>query len=204
MLLVVNPLEAVLAGLTKLDPEDERLLDAAREEFIAHGFRRVSMSDIANRAGVSRRTIHRRFGEKDNLIVAVIGRETTAFLSAVFETVASIDTATSRAVEIFVAGMREVRKNPLILALQKFEPDTLASALHGDGARQYVKTVVAPTLVDSKMALEDAQWAAELIARLTVSLTLAPSSVVPVSTDDQAREFAQRCFPALLAAARRQ
>ena len=61
------------------DPEQSRILDAARAEFVAHGFRRAAVADIARRAKVSRQTLHRRCGDKDEIISAVIVREVLHF-----------------------------------------------------------------------------------------------------------------------------
>jgi AcrR family transcriptional regulator len=54
---------------------DSALLDTCRELFIHHGFQHVSISTIAEVAGVATRTIYSRFGGKRGLLVSVIERE---------------------------------------------------------------------------------------------------------------------------------
>lgn len=49
----------------------EDILKAAVELFKLHGFKRVSIGDIAQKAGVSHVTIYNRFGSKESLIRSV-------------------------------------------------------------------------------------------------------------------------------------
>ena len=51
-----------------------RILDAAREEFIASGFGGANMADIAERAGVSVQMVYFAFGRKGRLFSAVMQR----------------------------------------------------------------------------------------------------------------------------------
>ena len=57
------------------DAAAEAILDAALVEFDRHGIRRVSLEDVARRAGVSRTTIYRRFANREELVAAVMDRE---------------------------------------------------------------------------------------------------------------------------------
>ncbi len=59
------------------DPERlQRILDAARGHFYAHGFERASVDAIAADAGVSKMTLYSHFGSKEGLFEAVIGSRT--------------------------------------------------------------------------------------------------------------------------------
>ena len=51
------------------------MLDAARECVLAVGVRRTTFSDVARRAGVSRMTLYRRFGDLEALLSALMTRE---------------------------------------------------------------------------------------------------------------------------------
>ncbi len=50
----------------------QQILDAARTEFLAHGFTKASTVDIARSAGVSEGSIFNRFTTKDNLFRAAM------------------------------------------------------------------------------------------------------------------------------------
>ncbi len=55
----------------------ERILDAAVEVFWEQPTDRVSLDDVARRAGVAVQTVIRRFGGKDGLLTAAAEREAT-------------------------------------------------------------------------------------------------------------------------------
>lgn len=82
-------------------------MDAAREEFIAHGIARTAVGDIARRAGVSRPTLYRKCGDKEDIVAAVLVRETTEFFVRAQAVLAPLSNAEDRMVEAFVMGMRE-------------------------------------------------------------------------------------------------
>src|SRR4051794_16447790 len=49
-----------------------RILDAAAELFLARGYARTTMKDVADAAGVARDTVHAVFGGKPRLLTALI------------------------------------------------------------------------------------------------------------------------------------
>lgn len=56
------------------DPRRTRLLDAALGVFAAYGFRRASMADIAQAAGVSRPALYLHFRSKEDMLRALAER----------------------------------------------------------------------------------------------------------------------------------
>lgn len=59
------------------DPErQQRILEAARHHFYAHGFERTSVDAIAAEAGVSKMTVYSHFVSKEGLFEAVLGERT--------------------------------------------------------------------------------------------------------------------------------
>ena len=48
-----------------------RILAAAREHFFAHGFRRVTMDDLAQELGMSKKTLYAHFPSKTALLEAM-------------------------------------------------------------------------------------------------------------------------------------
>ncbi|MGY1896949.1 TetR/AcrR family transcriptional regulator [Nocardia gipuzkoensis] len=65
------------------DAVDEKIMDAALDRILQVGIRRSSLDDIAKRSGVNRVTIYRRFAGKENLVDAVLERETQRMLAEV-------------------------------------------------------------------------------------------------------------------------
>ena len=53
-------------------PAKERVIQAARERFAAHGFQGTRLQDVAEQAGIRHPTLLYHFGSKENLYAAVI------------------------------------------------------------------------------------------------------------------------------------
>src|SRR5436309_14925360 len=56
----------------KRDPNRQRVVDAARVHFFSHGFRRVTMDDLAEELGISKKTLYAHFPGKFDLLEAVL------------------------------------------------------------------------------------------------------------------------------------
>jgi AcrR family transcriptional regulator len=56
----------------KRDRNRQRIVDAARVHFFNHGFRRVTMDDLAEELGISKKTLYAHFPGKFDLLDAVL------------------------------------------------------------------------------------------------------------------------------------
>jgi AcrR family transcriptional regulator len=56
----------------KRDPNRQRIVDAARAHFFSHGFRSVTMDDLAAELGISKKTLYAHFPGKFDLLEAVL------------------------------------------------------------------------------------------------------------------------------------
>lgn len=66
------------------DPErSQRILEAARKHFYAHGLERASVDAIAAEAGVSKMTVYSNFGSKEGLFEAVVQDGTDGVIGGV-------------------------------------------------------------------------------------------------------------------------
>jgi AcrR family transcriptional regulator len=65
-----------------VDTTASRIVLAALELFLSQGVRHVSVSDVAYRAGITRVTVYRHFGDKRRLVAAVCGRIAAIFQRA--------------------------------------------------------------------------------------------------------------------------
>src|SRR6266516_22956 len=54
------------------DPNRQRIVDAARVHFFSHGFRSVTMDDLAEELGISKKTLYAHFPSKIELLEAVL------------------------------------------------------------------------------------------------------------------------------------
>ena len=62
----------------KRDPHRQRIVDAARIHFFSHGFRSVTMDDLAEELGVSKKTLYAHFPGKFDLLEAVLAAKLAA------------------------------------------------------------------------------------------------------------------------------
>ena len=136
----------------ELYPTD-RILDAARAVFEQYGARRANVDDIATAAGVSRSTLYRRFATKDDLLAAVVLRETDAFL-ADLEDVAADLPPQEAVIECFTRGLRIMRDIPVLGRLAKSEPEAVTVIAGGEHVLLSQSDRIAATLKDAEDALE--------------------------------------------------
>jgi AcrR family transcriptional regulator len=54
------------------DPNRQRIVNAARVHFFSHGFRRVTMDDLAAELGISKKTLYAHFPGKFDVLEAVL------------------------------------------------------------------------------------------------------------------------------------
>ena len=55
--------------------QQERIVKKAHELFMRYGIRSVSMDEVANHLGMSKKTIYQYYADKDELVDAVIDHE---------------------------------------------------------------------------------------------------------------------------------
>ena len=182
-----------------------RILEAAREQFRLVGIRRSSIEDVARRAGLTRVTVHRRFGTKEALVEEVLLAELRAFFGQFRAAVSEVPTAADRVVEGFALALGAARRNPLAGGLMATEPHVVVPFLAADGRVLHaVRDFVAGQLRREQEAGEiaadvDVRVVAELMARVTLSFFLAPDSAVDLDDPDQVRDVARRFLAPLVA-----
>jgi AcrR family transcriptional regulator len=70
----------------KRDPHRQRIVEAARIHFFSHGFRSVTMDDLAEELGISKKTLYAHFPGKFDLLEAVLA-DKFASVEAMFKEV---------------------------------------------------------------------------------------------------------------------
>lgn len=100
----------------------DRILLKAHSLFLQYGVRSVSMDDIANQLGMSKKTLYQYYADKDELVHAVVD---THLCGMQEECVASTEDAKDAVHEIFLTMVRLMEQfahmNPMLLNdLEKF------------------------------------------------------------------------------------
>lgn len=86
------------------------LLDAAKRQFIRNGYDVVSMMDIAQESGLSRRTLYSYFGSKADVYKAAIERETSIVIEKL-KTIIADDSPVEIRILDFVNGRFAIIKD---------------------------------------------------------------------------------------------
>ncbi len=178
-----------------------RIIEAGVRQCEEVGMRRTTMEDIAQRAGLSRVTLYRHFGSKDELVRSIILAEAGRFFEALAETVTAHPTAEERVIEGFAFALEYLRGHLLFQRLLRTEPEALLPHLVRDNNLIAVaRATVAALIADERISEHDAEPIAELLARLVLSLALNPASALGSDDYQGARQVARRYLvPALRA-----
>jgi AcrR family transcriptional regulator len=180
----------------------ERILDAALDQVAAFGVRNTTVDQVADRAGVGRMTVFRRFGTKDELMEVLAVREARRFLFAIGAAAGPIDDPVERLVETAVAALGFAADHPLLARLTRLEPETVLGILRADRpplmtfARQYVISQI--EIDRDKLPGVDVELVAEAMVRVGMSFVLVPGGPVDMADGDQVRAFARASLVPLL------
>ncbi|RJQ66849.1 TetR/AcrR family transcriptional regulator [Pseudonocardiaceae bacterium YIM PH 21723] len=189
----------------RVDATQRKILDAARTEFEAFGLRRVSMEDVAKRAGVHRVTVYRRFDSKNTLFNAVITQRLQEYL---VELDARLDATegglAEEFAEAFVFAMHFARTDPLITRLLASEPETILPVvtMDSEALMGIAVTILAERLRNHPDAAgwpaAEPEIVAELAIRIGLSHAFNPHSVASLATEEELRDYGRRYLTRLL------
>ncbi len=114
------------------DSTRDRILQAGVEAASIHGISRLTVGDVAKRAGVSRPTLYKHFHSKEALVAAAVEREADRMVEAV--AVHTLPTDPRAALEAGILSvLRVTREHPLLDRLVRTEPESLLPLILEDG-----------------------------------------------------------------------
>lgn len=154
----------------------EAILDAAVGEAAVRGIRRLSVVDVARRAGISRPTLYKHFPSKDALVAAAVQREAERLTASVLDAAAGHDEPEQALEAGILAALRLTREHPLLDRLIATEPESLVPLVLSDGGpvmllvRRTIERMVAGELGSSDAVV--ARRVADLLTRLLLSYAL--------------------------------
>ncbi|MED5240089.1 MAG: helix-turn-helix domain-containing protein [Pseudomonadota bacterium] len=198
---------ALLQGiqLPEGDKTYVKILDAGLALFIEFGLRRTTMEDVANRAGVGRATAYRRFGDKDQLIHAVILREAKRELDLIEQELNAIEGGLNKLLESFVLAVTRAHAHPLWRRLQTSDTEIIlpffTQGLWQMMAffRMFLATMLERVKKEEAISDLSTEFLAELMLRLMQSMLLSPEGVMNPSDEASVRKVADQCLRPLMA-----
>ncbi|HEY3841748.1 MAG TPA: TetR family transcriptional regulator [Acidimicrobiales bacterium] len=196
------PLVASVGGADRVDELTTRVLNAGAELLAEFGLRRWSMDDVADRAGVGRTSLYRKFAGRDELVYGVLGRELQAVVAAVTDAAAGYERLEDKVVEGALVALGAV-EGSLVERLIASDPTTFLPFFTTEAGP--LLALARELLVAQAMALgavisrEEAGELAELAARLGLSFVLTRETVFPSGDQDAARRTLHRVLGPMLA-----
>jgi len=181
--------DVLMARLVEDPPDDDvdgRILAAASDALARSGLAGLEVDEVAQRSGVGRSTIYRRFTDRNLLIAATLAHDARRFLGALAGAVEELDDLEEQVVAAFVAGLRVaqrtdlgtmVRGEPLLLQLLTVDSGPLLAA----ATEQLVALAV---LHDPNVDRGAAAGAAEVLVRLAISFVVAPETSLRLDDDE--------------------
>ncbi|WP_024441374.1 TetR/AcrR family transcriptional regulator [Mycobacterium sp. UM_WGJ] len=170
------------------------IVAAARVEFARHAFRRANIDAVAQRAGVSRRTLYRHFPTKEALFEQLVETDTQALFVELGNAARAQD-ARGAIVECFTLAMRRITESPLATAVIESEPELLIGVNTPSGEKALVRAshLVAATLRLCGVGMPDDEvlTTAEILVRLVASLLTNRAGVLDINDTAAVRKFAQ-------------
>ncbi len=194
------------AGGTPHDEVADRILDAALALSAASGIRHLTIDAVADRAGVGRMTVYRRFDGRSGLLEALAAREGARCLGEL-DAASPADAPLAEQVTAgFLASLRIAREHPLLSRLARHEPEAMLEALNAsNGALFKMARAFAAARIgsapDGPPSGREAEAAAEMLIRLVFSFVLIEETSLPLSDEGEARELARRLLAPLVGAA---
>ena len=183
----VDPAELLerLAEQPAVDSTDERILTAAAQMLLLEGLSGLEVDQVADRSGVGRSTVYRRFGDRNGLIAAALAHEAGRFLTVLAAAVSEVDGLVDEVTAAFCAGLRLaqvsglaelVRNDPLLLRLLTVDSGPVVAV-----ARDQLVELAGRR--DPAVDRQEVAGDAEVLVRLAISFVLSPSSALDLEGD---------------------
>jgi len=189
------------------DRTSERILDAAVQEAAAVGLDRLTVEDVVRRAGIARMTVYRRFPRRDDLVQALILRESQRFLAAVAAALDGAADANDEVADAFVVAVRFARKHPMLRRVAENEPGAFTESVAADDAALLGMgtAFIARHIHGERPGTPSrrAQWVADSLARLFLTYVAIPPTSPAPESDEQLRRFAREVLTPLVELAAR-
>src|SRR4051794_9004151 len=171
---------------------DQRIMDAVIAELLVTPLAKLSLEDVAGRAGITRMTVYRRFGNRDRLIETTMTREVSRFLDGIAAADDPGAPPGERIAEAFATALRLTHAHPLVSHWLATDPGELLNTLLADdglviaAGSGFLRSAIAKELAQAT----DAQRKGELLTRLFAALVLMPPTTVDLTDPDEARRLA--------------
>ncbi|HLS79208.1 MAG TPA: helix-turn-helix domain-containing protein [Nocardia sp.] len=188
------------------DPDVADVYEATLRVLTERGTRTATMDDIAERTGISRATLFRRYGGKDALFEAAVAHTLRNFLAEITTTFLTVIDPADRIAEAFVACLRlrdrlfadtmDADRNAELLAIiAAGDPSPI------DIGTRFIAARIRAGQEEGTLPPGDPDLRADAVIRLTVGYLLLPAPGYDLADDEAARDLARRVIAPLVTGA---
>jgi AcrR family transcriptional regulator len=185
-----------------------RILDAAEELYLDRGVAATTLSAVARRAGVSRPTVYKHFGDAQSLAGVLVDGHVAAYFELVAEVIEAQSSTRDRLVEGLAFTVEYALEHRLLQRLLLLEPEAVLTTFTTAAEPLLARAValLEPELADAVERGEvrgiAPDVAAEWVARIALSLVLTPSVTRDLSDPAELRRYLTSLLVGGLGAAR--
>jgi AcrR family transcriptional regulator len=171
-----------------LSPQASRVLDAALTCLGRVGLAKTTLDDVAREAGCARATVYRCFANKQQLLVALVGREVRTLRDTVVSAAARDESLGEAITTVVTTAARELTGNRALAFIAQHEPEIILPFLafeREDAVLRTAAALVAPAF--TRFVGDDAIRLGEWLARLTLSYLFSPSENFDIADPSHVR-----------------
>ena len=178
-------LDPIVRAVAEGEPDDaaSAMLDAAEALLRDQGLHRWTVDDVAERAGIGRTSVYRRFPSRDDLVHGVLARELRRATAAVGAAAAAGATVDDAVVGAVVAALAALDGSVVDHLLHAEPADVLPLLTTGAGPLiAQARAAFVPGLLATGAVADLAQAlvVAEALARLGLSFVLTRDTALPL------------------------
>lgn len=164
------------------DATAARILDATFGAVADSGLARLTLEEVARRAGVSRQTLYRKYTSREGLLRALVLREEEWFIERVRAAARNHPSVEDAIAAGTTAALHAAREHPLLQRLLREEPgEILPLVVLGEGPVISVARPVVREILEQRLEARPEQvlQVADTCVRLLVSHVLDPGEGAP-------------------------
>lgn len=162
----------------------EAILDAAWARMIASDWDDVRISDIADDIGVSRQSIYKEIGAKDQVATALFERELAGFMDRIISRTTAASSLTDAIRDSLTGLLSEAQEHPLLERVRaqarqgKADSALILMTVRADTFLVPIRSAMVETYTQRwEVPPEAAEWVSDLMIRLAVSWCLMPTDL---------------------------
>lgn len=175
---------ALVTGLPDVpDSSLDPFLDAAAQSFALYGLAHSSAPDIARQMGVSRATVYRRIGTVESAVRLLIARELNVILTEAASRLSGRMAGPEEIIDVLVWISEYARDHGVLQAVLRSDAEMIGPFLTQNfsamvtRASESVRPLLSAAMDSGLIARRDPVMIADWLARLLISIGLAPPAV---------------------------